>query len=194
MDTCSHAEDGSDHRNAQPTEAASPHSAAATAPAPGVKTRHSALVAGAGQTNAPLAATKATAFGASLSMSADVMKVAHAAACAAGGRHTDSPTPHARSMGSEATWGLPHDRERSRPRSFTPQPWISGTSGESSQIAEPALDRLRASPAPAGGPFAAQGAGGARGVDAGAGARVRVAHEPPPGRDARPRRGGAAHR
>ncbi len=167
LDSCSIAEEGDQDGGARQRMAPpSPNSAAVQAP-PGVQTRKSALAAAAGRMHAPLTGKggRAAAQGAGIAVSAHEQKcIATADACPAPTRQTDSPTPHARSVGSEATWGPQHyDRERSRPRSFMPQPWISGTSGESSQVAEPALDRLRASPAPAGNGLFAQQAGGGRG-------------------------------
>ncbi len=160
LDSCSIAEEGGQGGSARQRMAPpSPNSAAGQAP--GVQTRKSALAAAAGRMHAPLNGKgRAAPPGAGTAVSAHDQKCMDLT----GNRQTDSPTPHARSIGSEATWGPQHDyRERSRPRSFTPQPWISGTSGESSQVAEPALDRLRASPAPASNGPVAQQAGGGRG-------------------------------
>ena len=123
--------------------------------ASGVRTRRSALAAAADQwrdSKVGVAMHAVEGGAGNLSKTAGPKVDVPVGLCATA-RLTDSPTPHARSMGSEATWGL-RDRERSRQRSYTPQPWVSGTSGESSQVLEPALDRLRASPAPGGGPFA----------------------------------------
>ena len=163
LDTCSIAEEGGNDGDARQMVAPSPTSAAAQAS--GVQTRQSALAAAAGRMYASVAGKgKAAPASAGAAVGAHEHKANGSADAGPAGtrHHTDSPTPHARSVGSEATWGPHHDRERSRPRSFTPQPWISGTSGESSLIAEPALDRLRASPAPNGGGLFAQQTGGGR--------------------------------